>query len=187
MFSKSTYWCNNIYILKMDYTQACAFNGPLTGLSRWAGTRKVNQSEARDSEWQWHQLVHMKVCTSLQTDNHANTPPLSFYRPDALPAAQLSSIKALKARSSQNRQKADKIVNSVTCCPLSFYFLHLGIQFWLHLFLKLVFTWRFFFFSEFAQPLVPALLFCSAAQDRVNVIIRTACIINTSETHPIFS
>jgi len=31
----------------------------------------------------------MQVCTSLQTDNHANTPPLKvFYRPDALPAAQ---------------------------------------------------------------------------------------------------
>jgi len=25
----------------------------------------------------------MQVCTSLQTDNHASTPPLSFYRPDA--------------------------------------------------------------------------------------------------------
>ena len=44
--------------------------------------------EARDSEWQWHQLSRMQVCTSLQTDNHASTPPLSFYRPDALPAAQ---------------------------------------------------------------------------------------------------
>ena len=30
----------------------------------------------------------MQVCTSLQTDNHASTPPLSFYRPDDLPAAQ---------------------------------------------------------------------------------------------------
>ena len=30
----------------------------------------------------------MQVCTSLQTDNHASTPPLVFYRPDALPAAQ---------------------------------------------------------------------------------------------------
>ena len=40
------------------------------------------------SQWQWHQLGHMQVCTSLQTDNHASTPPLSFYRPDALPAAQ---------------------------------------------------------------------------------------------------
>jgi len=23
-------------------------------------------TEARDSEWQWHQLRHMQVCTSLQ-------------------------------------------------------------------------------------------------------------------------
>ena len=45
-------------------------------------------TEARDSEWQWHQLGHMQVCTLLQTDNHASTPLLSFYRPDALPAAQ---------------------------------------------------------------------------------------------------
>ena len=26
-----------------------------------------------DSDWQWHQLGHMQVCTSLQTDNHAST------------------------------------------------------------------------------------------------------------------
>jgi len=35
-------------------------------------------TEARDSEWQWHQLSHMQVCTSLQTDNHASAPPLCF-------------------------------------------------------------------------------------------------------------
>jgi len=46
-------------------------------------------TEARDSEWQWHQLGHMQVCTLLQTDNYASTPPLSFfYMPNALPAAQ---------------------------------------------------------------------------------------------------
>jgi len=45
-------------------------------------------TEARDSEWHCHQLGHMQVCTSLQSDNHASTPPLSFYRPDALPAAK---------------------------------------------------------------------------------------------------
>jgi len=46
-------------------------------------------TEERDSEWQWHQLGHMQVCTLLQTDNDASTPPLSFfYRPDALPATQ---------------------------------------------------------------------------------------------------
>jgi len=50
-------------------------------------------TEARDTEWQWHQLGRMQVCTSLQTDNHASTPPPSFYRPDALPAAQPTASK----------------------------------------------------------------------------------------------
>ena len=36
-------------------------------------------TEARSSEWQWHQLGRMQVCTSLQTDIHASTPPLSFF------------------------------------------------------------------------------------------------------------
>jgi len=35
-------------------------------------------SETRDSEWQWHQLGHMQVCTLLQTDNNTSTPPLFF-------------------------------------------------------------------------------------------------------------
>ena len=44
--------------------------------------------------WQWHQLDHMQIiCTTLQTDNHANTSPLSFYRPDALPATQPTASK----------------------------------------------------------------------------------------------
>jgi len=31
--------------------------------------------------WHWHQLDYMQIiCTSLQTDNHASTSPLSFYR-----------------------------------------------------------------------------------------------------------
>jgi len=30
--------------------------------------------------WQWHLLDHMQIiCTSLQTDNHASTSPLSFF------------------------------------------------------------------------------------------------------------
>jgi len=43
------------------------------------GKTDLDFTEARDSEWQWHQLGHMQVCTSLQTDNHTNTPPLSFF------------------------------------------------------------------------------------------------------------
>ena len=67
------------------------------GLPRWAGTRKVRPiwilRKQETCEWQWHQLGHMQVCTSLQTDNHASTPPLSFYRSDALPAAQPTASK----------------------------------------------------------------------------------------------
>jgi len=43
------------------------------------GKTNLDFTEARDSKWQWHQLEHMQVCTSLQTDNHANTPPLSIF------------------------------------------------------------------------------------------------------------
>ena len=42
------------------------------------GKTNLDFTEARDSEWQWHQLGDMQVCTSLQTDNHASTLPLSF-------------------------------------------------------------------------------------------------------------
>ena len=59
------------------------FNGPLsktTRVSRYQkGKTNLDFTEARDSEWQWHQLGHIQVCTSLQTDNHASTPPLSFF------------------------------------------------------------------------------------------------------------
>jgi len=57
------------------------------------GKTNLDFTEARDSEWQWHQLGHMHVCTLLQTDNHNSTPPLCFYRPDALPATQPTASK----------------------------------------------------------------------------------------------
>ena len=40
------------------------------------GKTSLDFTGARDSEWQWHQLGRMQVCTSLQTDNHTSTPPL---------------------------------------------------------------------------------------------------------------
>jgi len=48
-----------------------------TWVSRYQnGKTNLDFTEARDSEWQWYQLGHMQVCTSLKTDNHASTPPL---------------------------------------------------------------------------------------------------------------
>jgi len=73
------------------------FNNPFSGTTQVSlyqkGKTNLDFTEARDSEWQWHQLGHMQVCTLLQTDNHASTPPLSFYRLDALPAAQPTTSK----------------------------------------------------------------------------------------------
>jgi len=77
------------------------FNGPFSGNTRVTRyqkdkskiLKKQDFTEARDSEWQWHELGHMQVCNSLQTDNHASTPPLSFLQADALPAAQPTASK----------------------------------------------------------------------------------------------
>ena len=54
--------------------------GPWLVLRMHSIRRKTNLdfTEARDSEWQWNPTGHMQVCTSLQTDNYASTPPLSF-------------------------------------------------------------------------------------------------------------
>ena len=65
------------------HTHSHPFNGSLSRTTRvsWYQKDKTNLdfTEARHSEWHWHQLGHMQVCTSLQTDNHASTPPLSFF------------------------------------------------------------------------------------------------------------
>ena len=81
-------------------THTHMFNGPLSGTTQvsWYQKGKTNLdfTEARDSEWQWHQLGHMQVCTSLQTDNHANTPPLSFLQARCRSCHPTNSVKALK-------------------------------------------------------------------------------------------
>jgi len=89
-------WSRKRKGLRMVHTHPV--NGPFSGttwVSRYQkGKTNLDFIEARDSEWQWHQLGSMQVCTSLQTDNHANTSPLSaFYSPDALPAAQPTASK----------------------------------------------------------------------------------------------
>jgi len=54
------------------------------------GKTNLDFTGARDSEWQWHQLGQMQVCTLLQTDNHASTSLLSFFtgRMPFLPPSQ---------------------------------------------------------------------------------------------------
>ena len=62
------------------------------------GKTNLDFTGARDSEWQWHQLGHMQVCTSLHTDNHASTPPLCFLQAGCPSCRPTNSVKALKAQ-----------------------------------------------------------------------------------------
>ena len=67
--------CSHIH----TYRLTALFPGT-TRVSRYQkGKTDLDFTEARDSEWQWHQLGHMQVSTSLQANNHASTPLLSFF------------------------------------------------------------------------------------------------------------
>ena len=98
---KHVYWsCHKCWQLQIEYHiidknglyLRHPFNGPfsrITQVGRYQkGKTNLDFTKARDSEWQWHQLGYVQVCILLQADNHASTPQLSFYRPDALPVAQ---------------------------------------------------------------------------------------------------
>jgi len=84
------------------------FNDPFSGTTRvgWYQKGKTNLdfTEARDSEWQLHQLGYMQACTSLQTDNHASTSPFSFLQAGCPSCRPTNSVKALKANAC-NRSK----------------------------------------------------------------------------------
>jgi len=60
------------------------------------GKTNLDFTEARDSEWQWHQLGRMQACTSCQIDNHASNPPLSFLQAGCPSCRPTNSVKALK-------------------------------------------------------------------------------------------
>jgi len=81
------------------------------------GETNLDCTEARDGEWQWHQLGHMQVCTSLQTDNHASTPPLSFLQVGCPSCRPTNSVKTLKALSLHGvtAQVAAAVAESAVC------------------------------------------------------------------------
>jgi len=92
---------NCVFSHRHTHTHTHPFNGPFSGttqVSRYQkGKTNLDFTEARDSEWQWHQVGHMQVCTSLQADNHASTPPLSFLQAGCPSCRPTNSVKALKA------------------------------------------------------------------------------------------
>jgi len=69
------------------------------------GKTNLDFTEARDSEWQWHQLGHMQVCTLLQADNHTSTPPRCFLQAGCPSCHPTNSVKALKVMKADKWQK----------------------------------------------------------------------------------
>jgi len=93
------------------------FDGPLSGTTRASryqkGKTNLDFTEARDGEWQWHQLGRMQVCTSLQTDDHASIPPLCFLTgrmPFLPPSQQRQSTegKITEGKQQQQQQQQQK-------------------------------------------------------------------------------
>ena len=83
------------------HTHTHPFHGLFSGTTRVGqyqkGKTNLDFTEARDSERQWHQLGHMQVCTSLQTDDHASIPPVFTGRmPFLLPNQQRQSTEGNK-------------------------------------------------------------------------------------------
>ena len=75
------------------HTHTHSFNGPFSGTTRvsWYQKGKTNLDfiEAKDSEWQWRQLGHMQVCTSLQFLHQ-------FLQAECPSCRRTNSVKALK-------------------------------------------------------------------------------------------
>ena len=109
VYSNLRWRCKPIYLCQSDptnsqththtHTNTHTFNGPFSGTTQVSRYQKAKTNldftEARDSEWQWHQPGHMQ-CKSASRSRQITTPAPHhsvFYRPDALPAAQPTASK----------------------------------------------------------------------------------------------
>ena len=72
-----------LYSSMHTHTHTHLVNDPLSGTTRLGqyqkGKTNLDFTEARDSEWQWHQLGLMQVCTSLQAAKPCQHPTTQFF------------------------------------------------------------------------------------------------------------
>ena len=94
--------CHLIHRVTHTHKHTHPFNGPLSVTTRVGryqkGKTKLDFTEARDSEWQWHPLA---ICKSAPRSGQITMPAPHrsvFYRPDALPAAQPTASKHWRPR-----------------------------------------------------------------------------------------
>ena len=79
------------------------------------GKTNLDFTEARDSEWQWHQLGK-SAPRSRHAANHASTPPLSFFTgrmPFLLPNQQRQSTEGKKIKTN-SLKNVKNVVNKVS-------------------------------------------------------------------------
>jgi len=61
----------------------------------------------------------MQVCTSLQTDNHTSTPPLSFLQAGCPSCRPTNSVKALKAlKNTDENSNENSKINAISDLPV---------------------------------------------------------------------
>ena len=113
------HWSHTLLTTISIYTHTPVLTAIFPGLPRWAGTRKV---KPRDSEWQWHQLGHMQVCTLLQTNNQASTTPLSFLQagcPSCRPTNSVEALKAISLSTLHSKLTTVSDVHQMSPCSLT--------------------------------------------------------------------
>jgi len=85
-------YCTYVLVYSSTATTTLHLFNSLFYSTTWAsqypkGKTSLDLNGAKDDVvlgWQWHQLDHIQtICISIHTDNHTNTLPLNFYRPDA--------------------------------------------------------------------------------------------------------
>ena len=109
---------NNVLVLLLQPSNGLFSR--TTWVSRYQkGKTNLDFTRAGDSEWQWHQLGHMQVCTSLQTDGHASTPPISFLQPFLPPNQQCQST---------DRMCKTEVVSCKLGCSVYFILISLCLQ-----------------------------------------------------------
>jgi len=106
---KRDVWAARKYTISMTHRttrqqQQHPFNVQTTRVSRYQkGKTDLDFTEGRDSEWQWHQLGHMQIGTSPQTDNHASTLSLSCFTV-RMPPPSCRSTNSVKASKGSRQQ-----------------------------------------------------------------------------------
>jgi len=124
--SNYSYFSNDVYHTHTHTHTHTRLTALFPGLPGSAGTRKVKPIWIllkQETEWQWHQLGHMQVCTSLQTDNHASNPPLSFLQAGCPSCRPTNSVKAKMSVTSTNH---------IDCCYCMHFMLSLCFVLYTH-------------------------------------------------------